>query len=483
MQLDSVFYNLILKHNISYEDMNYEVNNLNVLYIDYADLYFQVISCEYITFSRNIVKKISYFEDSGISARSILDKKVNFIYSNGISLKKLRYLVKSIVNMHVVKKNVSCIDIIYNKNQNNNFIYKNYLQKCYFLEKLEILHMINKLARNIDKRVFNVIISMFIKYEQVLVTSTNKNISTDVRPFICIKIIVFSEENSIVSTGSCGGKLNNVNNLFSDIIKCENNIIKKWSRKAVKSSLINLKAKCAPSGSFPVILGSGLPGILLHEAIGHGLEGDFSRKNISIYSNKIGQKIASNLCTIVDNGTFLHGAGTSNIDDEGVNTRFNILIKDGILCKYLQDMYNSMLTKSDLTGNARRESYKFIPYPRMTNTYMLNGTTDPKDIINSVKYGIYAVNFSGGQVDIVSGNFVFNSSRAYLIQNGKITYPIKDIAFIGSALNVMKNISMVGNDFRIDDGLGVCVKENQEVHVGVGQPTIKIEHITVGGSV
>ncbi|MBZ2279228.1 metalloprotease TldD, partial [Buchnera aphidicola] len=254
-----------------------------------------------------------------------------------------------------------------------------------------------------------------------------------------------------------------------------------WTQEAVRIALLNLSAKSAPAGSFPVVLGSGWPGVLLHEAVGHGLEGDFNRKKTSIFTDLIGKKVTSELCTIIDDGTLKNQRGSLTVDDEGTPGQYNVLIKNGILKKYMQDKLNARLMDTVSTGNGRRESYSHLPMPRMTNTYMLSGSSKIEDIIKSVEYGIYAVNFSGGQVDITSGQFVFSTAESYLIKKGKIVHPIKNTTLIGSGLEVMKNVSMVGNDLKMDEGMGLCGKDGQNIPVGIGQPSIKVEKLTIGG--
>ncbi|WP_343188094.1 metalloprotease TldD [Buchnera aphidicola (Ceratoglyphina bambusae)] len=481
MKLKNVFYNLITKNNITYKDINDALNNLSSSNIDYADLYFQSIFCECLCLENKIIKEILHNMDKGFSVRTIFKKRINFSYSNDISLKNLKKLVSKISNLNF---NINKKEYI----KHNNFIEKkisiceNPIKGFSFEKKIEILNRINNIVRNYDKRVSNVIVLLKIKYEQIFIASIENNFSEDVRSIICLKITSIVEENSIIEKGVSGGSVKYWKDFFFNDKFLKTDLIKKWSIDSVRIAILNLQAKKAPSGFFPVVLGSGWPGILLHEAVGHGLEGDFNRKKISIYRNKIGSKVASKLCTVVDDGTISSGIGSLNIDDEGNKTNYNVLIKNGILKKYLQDKYNAMLMNHSLTGNARRESYKYIPYPRMTNTYMLPGNSNFEDIICSVDYGIYATNFSGGQVDVTSGNFVFTTIEAYLIKNGKICFPIKNVTLIGSGIDVMKNVSMVGNDFSLDQGLGICSKEGQNISVGVGQPTIKIKGLTVGGT-
>ncbi|MEY4929111.1 MAG: hypothetical protein RL279_850, partial [Pseudomonadota bacterium] len=300
--------------------------------------------------------------------------------------------------------------------------------------------------------------------------------AADVRPLVRLSINVIAEHNGRREQGSSGGGGRFDYSYFSD------EVLQDYAQKAVHQALVNLDARPAPAGSMTVVLGAGWPGILLHEAIGHGLEGDFNRKGSSAFSNKIGQQVAARGITIVDDGTLSNRRGSLSMDDEGNPTNRTVLIEDGILRGYIQDTLNARLMKMPITGNARRESYAHIPMPRMTNTYMLNGTVAPEEIIKSVKRGLYAANFAGGQVDITSGKFVFSAAEAYMIEDGKITYPVKGATLIGNGPDVLKRVSMIGNDMALDSGVGTCGKEGQSVPVGVGQPTLKIDALTVGGT-
>jgi TldD protein len=370
-------------------------------------------------------------------------------------------------------------------NQEKKFFYDpiNPLKTFTSSEKTNLLYRVDHIARKIDDRVVQVNASLSGSYEQILVVSTEGNLATDIRPLVEFSVSVLVEERGRRERGrSGGGSRTNYNFFITQDDFLGENRVDYWTKEAVRIALLNLSSKEAPSGTFPVVLGSGWPGVLLHEAVGHGLEGDFNRKGTSIFTNMIEKKVASELCTVIDDGTIKNQRGSLNIDDEGVPGQYNVLIQNGILKKYMQDKLNARLMGTKSTGNGRRESYSHLPMPRMTNTYMTSGESKLEDIIKSIDYGIYAINFSGGQVDITSGQFVFSTSEAYLVKKGKIFSPIKNITLIGSGLEVMQQISMVGNDLKMDQGMGMCGKEGQNIPVGIGQPSIKIEKLTVGGT-
>lgn len=345
------------------------------------------------------------------------------------------------------------------------------------LEKIKLLETIDKAARAMDSRVKQVHASLSCEYEVIMIAGLDGQMTADVRPLISLHVSVFAEENNRRESGRSGGGGRVALSYFVE----EERAIE-YAKDAVQEALINLKAEDAPAGTMPVVLGPGWPGVLLHEAVGHGLEGDFNRKGLSAFSGKIGQQVAAKGVTVVDNGTIDNRRGSLTVDDEGTPTQCTTLIEDGVLVNYMQDKLNATLMGMQPTGNCRRESYAHVPMPRMTNTYMLGGKYDPKEIIASVDRGLYAVNFGGGQVDITSGQFVFSASEAYLIENGQVTKPVKGATLIGNGPEVMKLVSMVGNDLALDKGIGVCGKEGQSVPVGVGQPTLKIDSLTVGGT-
>ncbi|HMJ50224.1 MAG TPA: metalloprotease TldD, partial [Burkholderiales bacterium] len=338
------------------------------------------------------------------------------------------------------------------------------------LEKLE------QYARRIDNRVTQVMAHLGGEYEVVLVARSDGVINADVRPLVRLSLQVIAEQNGRREQGSSGGGGRFEYSYFSD------EILQRYAEQAVHQALTNLEARTAPAGTMTVVLGPGWPGILLHEAVGHGLEGDFNRKGSSAFSGRIGERVAAPGVTVVDDGTLLHRRGSLNMDDEGNPTQRTVLIENGVLRGYMQDALNARLMGVPVTGNGRRESYAHIPMPRMTNTFMLNGDRFPEEIISSVKQGLYAVNFAGGQVDIVSGKFVFSTAEAYIINNGKISHPVKGATLIGNGPDVLTRVSMIGNDMSLDPGIGTCGKEGQSVPVGVGQPTLRIDGLTVGGT-
>jgi len=343
-------------------------------------------------------------------------------------------------------------------------------------QKIDLLRQLDAMARELDEKVQQVIVSLSAVDEKMMVLGSDGIVAADIRPMIRLNVSVIVEHQGRRERGSAGlgGRYD-----WQHLMQMDLHAL---AKTAVKQAVINLEAVEAPAGMMPVVLGNGWPGVLLHEAVGHGLEGDFNRKGSSAYSNKIGQQVASELCTIVDDGTLPNHRGSITVDDEGTLSQSTVLIEKGVLKGYMQDKHNARLMGQKPTGNGRRESYAHLPMPRMTNTYMMSGNTDPEEIIKSVKKGIYAPNFSGGQVDITSGNFVFSASEAYLIEDGKLTAPIKGATLTGNGPEVLQRVSMVGNDSVLDPGIGVCGKDGQSVPVCVGQPTLKIDQMTVGGT-
>ena len=351
------------------------------------------------------------------------------------------------------------------------------LQTISAAEKVALLEKVEKLAKAADPRIVQVMAGLAGEFDVVLVARSDGTLAADVRPLIRLSVTVIAEENGRREIGTSGGGGRFGYAYFTD------EIVRQYVHDATRSALINLSARAAPAGSMTVVLGSGWPGVLLHEAIGHGLEGDFNRKGSSAFSGRLGEKVAADGITVVDDGSIANRRGSLNMDDEGNPTQNTVLIENGVLKGYLQDMMNARLMNMPVTGNARRESYAHLPMPRMTNTFMLAGDKDPAEIIASVKKGLYAANFGGGQVDITNGKFVFSASEAYVIENGKLAYPVKGATLIGNGPDILKRVSMIGNDMKLDSGVGVCGKEGQSVPVGVGQPTLRIEDVTVGGTV
>tara|TARA_B110000003_G_scaffold76470_1_gene78088 strand:- start:7868 stop:9310 length:1443 start_codon:yes stop_codon:yes gene_type:complete len=444
--------------------------------IDIADLYFQISRRETWVMDEGKIKGGSFSLDKGVGVRAVSGDKTGFAYSDDLSLvaiKKAVQATQSIARLgQSSSTNISQISNIPDRYPSIDPLISISDQK-----KIDLLKTINELARNEDSRVKQVNISLSSSQDMILIAAADMPLVADIRPLVRLNVSVILEENNRREQGYAGGGSRSSLDYFMD-----NTIAIDLAKEAIRLAAIQLKAKPAPAGSMPIVLGSGWPGILLHEAVGHGLEGDFNRKGVSTFSDRIGDQVASKLCTIVDDGTLINRRGSLAIDDEGTPGQYNVLIKDGILKGYMQDRMNAKLMSVPTTGNGRRESYAHVPMPRMTNTYMLAGPHDHEEIIASVKKGIYAPNFSGGQVDITSGKFVFSANEAYMIENGKITFPVKGAMLIGDGPDVLGKISMVGNNLELDAGVGTCGKEGQSVPVGVGQPTLKIDEITVGGT-
>lgn len=460
-----------------------EVNDLqNVLdqmmgnSINRADLYFQTSRHESWMLEDGIVKEGNYNIEQGVGVRAVSGEKTGFSYSDEIVLPALNQAANAAKTIARAGQ------------QNQVQAWKKHSSHQLYLpvdplgslatdEKIDLLKQVDAEARKQDPRIKQVIASLVGVHEVVLVASSDGTLNADVRPLVRMNVTVIAEDGDEREQASSGGG----GRVGYEYFTQEDRALG-YAREAVRQALVNLKAVDAPAGTMPVVLGPGWPGVLLHEAIGHGLEGDFNRKGSSAFSGRIGERVASPLCTIVDDGTLDARRGSLNMDDEGTKTQQTMLIENGILKGYMQDKMNAELMGGESTGNGRRESYAHLPMPRMTNTYMLAGEHNPQEIIESVEKGIYAVNFGGGQVDITSGKFVFSASEAYLIENGKVTQPIKGATLVGNGPDVLTRVSMVGDDLKLDTGVGVCGKEGQSVPVGVGQPTLKIDSLTVGGT-
>ena len=461
------------------------LNSMMGRQVDFADLYFQSSQHESWMLEDGIVKEGSYNMERGVGVRAISGEKTGFAYSDDISPLAIQQAADAARGIADTGKGAK-VQVL--KHQSPIKIYQSIepLGSLTQEQKIDLLHQVEAHARQQDSRVSQVIVSLSGVYEKILVAASDGTYGTDVRPLVRLNCSVLVEENGKRERASAGG---GARTDYSYFFESENTISGQgkarylaFAEEAVRQALVNLVAVDAPAGTFPVVLGAGWPGVLLHEAVGHGLEGDFNRKGSSTFSGKVGQQVTSTLCTIVDDGTMANRRGSVSIDDEGTPGQYNVLIEKGILKGYMQDKHNASLMGVKPTGNGRRESYAHLPMPRMTNTYMLAGESSPEEIIKSVKKGIYAPNFAGGQVDITSGKFVFTSSEAYLIEDGEITTPIKGATLIGSGPEAMKNVSMVGNDLKLDAGVGVCGKDGQSVPVGVGQPTLKIDEMTIGGT-
>jgi TldD protein len=448
--------------------------------VDYADLYFQYSRSESWGLEEGQVKSGNFSIDRGVGVRAVSGEKTAFAYSDDINLPALKEAAnatKSIAALGLEQTGAT------NKKQSiitrqNNQLYlpQDPIASLSADAKVKLLERLERFAKQADPRVTQVMASIAGEYEVIMVARTDGVMAADVRPLVRISVQVHAEQNGRREQGSSGGGGRFDYSYFTD------EVLQDYAQKAVHQALVNLDARPAPAGSMTVVLGAGWPGILLHEAIGHGLEGDFNRKGSSAFANMMGKQVAAKGITIVDDGTLTDRRGSLTMDDEGNQTNKTVLIEDGILRGYIQDSLNARLMNMPLTGNARRESYAHIPMPRMTNTYMHNGDKDPAEIIKSVKKGLYAANFGGGQVDITSGKFVFSAAEAYMIEDGKITYPVKGATLIGNGPDVLTRVSMIGNDMALDSGVGTCGKEGQSVPVGVGQPTLKIDGLTVGGT-
>ncbi len=446
--------------------------------IDLADIYFQASFSESWHLEDGKVKDAGFDITRGAGIRAISEDKTGFAYSDNINLHNLldaATAARSIAT-HNQDKKIAINNQINAKNLN---LYPNLnpLDSISEAEKIKVLSQIDKHARAQDPRVKSVEVSLGASFEAVLIMNNDGLLIPDVRPLVRLSIHVITEQNGRRESGFAGG---GGRYDYKTLLDSEKHLV--LAEKAVREALINLEAVDAPAGVMPVVLGAGWPGILLHEAVGHGLEGDFNRKKTSVFTDRIGEQVANPLCTIVDQGNIEKRRGSLNIDDEGVQTQETVLIENGILKGYMQDKLNAKLMGVQSTGNGRRESYASPTLPRMTNTYMRAGNHSHEEIIASVKKGIYAANFSGGQVDITSGKFVFCASEAYLIEDGKITTPVKGVTLIGDGLTALNKVSMVGNNLQLDDGMGTCGKDGQSVPVGVGQPTLKIDELTVGGT-
>ena len=472
--------NLITASDLSMADLEHTLGYLFGHQLDYADLYFQSSIHESWVLEDGLVKDGSFNIERGVGVRAISGEKTGFAYADTISAAALQQAAGAArgIASHGQQGRVKA----FSKSGNSNiYLPCEPLQSMTNTEKVALLKQIEAFIRTLDNRAEQVMVSLSGVYEEVLVAASDGTFATDIRPLVRLNCSVLLEQDGRRERGSAGGGGRTDYLYFSELVNGQPRW-QQYARDAVRMAQVNLTAIDAPAGTMPVVLGSGWPGVLLHEAVGHGLEGDFNRKGSSTFSGKIGQQVASKLCTIVDDGTLMHRRGSLNVDDEGVPSQHNVLIEKGILKGYIQDKHNAMLMGVNPTGNGRRESFAHLPMPRMTNTYMLAGEHDPAEIIASVKKGIYAPNFGGGQVDITSGKFVFSASEAYLIEDGKITSPIKGATLIGNGPAAMQQVSMVGNDLALDTGVGVCGKQGQSVPVGVGQPTLKLDAMTVGGT-
>ncbi len=449
--------------------------------VDEADLYFQYTRSEGWSLEEGIVKTGSFSIDQGVGVRAVSGEKTAFAYSDDISWASLLDAARTVRTISAADQSKRA-RVATKKIASSRSLYAGVdpISTLDSATKIALLEKVEQRARAKDPRVAQVMAGLASEYDVVLIARADGTLAADVRPLVRLSLTVIAEQvvggKTRREVGSAGGGGRFGLAYFDDTI------IQQYVDEAVNAALTNLEARPAPAGEMTVVLGAGWPGILLHEAIGHGLEGDFNRKGSSAFAGRIGQRVAAKGVTVLDDGTIADRRGSLNVDDEGNASQRNVLIEDGILKGYIQDSMNARLMGVKPTGNGRRESYANVPMPRMTNTYMLGGTTPPQEIIASIKRGLYASNFGGGQVDITSGKFVFSASEAFWVENGKILYPVKGATLVGSGPECLKHVSMIGNDMKLDSGVGTCGKEGQSVPVGVGQPTLRIDGLTVGGT-
>ena len=466
---------LLSPHGLGTEDLDKVFRKLFRHRLDYADLYFQYHRGEAWSLEEGIVKSGSFNIEQGVGVRAISGEKTAFAYSDDISLEALVSAAEATraIGESGGRRKVA---VAAGARQTSLYGADDPIASLEDTAKVSLLERLEAMARAEDPRVAQVMAHVAGSWEVVMVARSDGHLAADVRPLVRVSVTVIMEEHGRREQGSAGGGGRFDYGYFDD------ERLLAYAQAAVHQARVNLSADPAPAGTMTVVMGPGWPGILLHEAIGHGLEGDFNRKGSSAFSGRIGQQVAARGVTVVDDGTLPDRRGSLTIDDEGNPTRRTVLIEDGILTGYMQDMLNARLMEMAPTGNGRRESFAHLPLPRMTNTYMLNGDKDPQEIIRSVKKGLYAVNFGGGQVDITSGKFVFSTSEAYLIENGKVTRPVKGATLIGNGPDALTRVSMIGNDMALDPGVGTCGKDGQSVPVGVGQPTLRLDGLTVGGT-
>ena len=468
---------LLAPFGLTESDLNATLALMAEQQVDDADLYFQYTRAEGWSLEEGIVKTGSFSIDQGVGVRAVSGEKTAFAYSDDISLLSLTDAARTVrtISGHAHDARVK---LPARRTAPSRALYGTLdpIASLDSTSKVALLEKAEQWARGKDPRVVQVMAGLASEYDVVLVARLDGTLAADVRPLVRLSVTVIAEQGGRREVGTAGGGGRFGLAYFDDAV------VQRYVDEAVSTALINLESRPAPAGEMTVVLGPGWPGVLLHEAVGHGLEGDFNRKGSSAFSGRIGQRVAAKGVTVLDDGTIPDRRGSLNVDDEGQATQRNVLIEDGILKGYIQDALNARLMKVRPTGNGRRESYAHIPMPRMTNTYMLGGNTDPREIVASIKKGLYATNFGGGQVDITSGKFVFSASEAYWVENGRIQYPVKGASIVGSGPESLKKISLIGNDMRLDSGVGTCGKEGQSVPVGVGQPTLRIDGLTVGGT-
>ena len=466
---------LLAPADLDLEKVSRVLGSIHAHDIDFADFYFQHSCFESWSLEEGIVKAGTFSIDRGVGVRAVSGDKQAFAYSDDISLAALEEAGNAV---RAIGRQGQSASAPLGRRGQTRLLYPTAdpVMSLADAQKVDVLTRLERRARALDARVVQVMASLAGEHETVLIARSDGMLAADVRPLVRISITVIVEEHGRREQGYAGGGARLDYGYFTDAQ------LDTFAKQAVDQALINLSAREAPAGNMTVVLGSGWPGILLHEAIGHGLEGDFNRKGTSAFSGRVGQRVAAPDVTVVDDGTLGERRGSLNLDDEGNPTQRTVLIEDGILRGYMQDRLNAGLMKTGATGNGRRESFAHLPMPRMTNTIMLAGSREPAEIIASVKKGLYAANFGGGQVDITSGKFVFSAAEAWMIEDGKVTYPVKGATLIGNGPDALTRVTMVGNDLELDAGIGTCGKDGQSVPVGVGQPTLRIDGLTVGGT-
>jgi len=444
---------------------------------DYADLYFEFRTVESFSLEDGIVKKANKNVSQGAGVRVVAGDKTGYAHSDDVTVESLRLASRTAQAIAAEGGNAQAVSVRGQAPAHDLYTLAHSPLEVALSEKIALLNQIDIIARRLDGRIKNVLATLAVERKLILVAGSTGFLVGDVQPLLRLNVTCIAEEGELRQHGTYGGG----GRVEFDFLT-EDDRYRRWTRTAAEQALRNLHAVDAPAGSLTVVLGPGWPGVLLHEAVGHGLEGDFNRKKTSAFAGRLGEQVASPLCTVVDDGTIANRRGSLNVDDEGTPTGRTVLIEKGVLRGYLQDRMNARLMGMPPTGNGRRESFAHIPMPRMTNTFMLAGESTPEEIIRSVDHGLYAAHFGGGQVDITNGKFVFSATEAYLIENGQITRPVKGATLIGSGPEALKRVSLVGNDLQLDEGVGTCGKDGQSVPVGVGLPTIRIDGITVGGT-
>ena len=473
----TVAQNLLHANHLSAENLAQSLALIGAHHVDYADIYCQRTAFESWHLDEGMVKSGSYQIDQGVGVRAVSGEKTAFAYADSLSADAIRRAAQAVRVIGEAGNTAPVRVPAQVSGCPNAYGALNPIVTLDSPQKVALLQKVETLARAADPRIVQVMAGLTCEHDMVYIARLDGKHAADIRPLVRLSLTVIAKQGERREQGSAGG-----GGRF-DLAYFNDSKIQEYVNHAVQQALTNLESRPAPAGAMTVVLGSGWPGILLHEAVGHGLEGDFNRKQTSAFSGRIGQRVAAQGVTVVDQGNIAERRGSLNIDDEGNETRRTVLIEDGILTGYIQDETNARLMGASITGNGRRESYSAAPMPRMTNTFMENGTHEAEEIIASIDKGIYAVNFGGGQVDITSGKFVFSASEAWWVENGKLQYPVKGATIIGNGPEVLKHVSMIGNDSRLDTGIGVCGKDGQSVPVGVGQPTLRIDAgLTVGGS-